>query len=1270
MKTRYTLNLQRYAQEGDLQHTYAPLHNLVDSNGKIIGFQVAGLNTDFEHPINMECQPSYDGTVNLILTDDKNPPRIVNSRFTKIENNRFRVINRNQTQQSNLYDEDKIDLQTRLIKSTDKIPIVSLLDVLSGGNLKGGCYTFYIKLADEDQNETDFVAESGHVYIYKGSYEKISSISGTLADETTDKIIKLKIQNVDRAFPKLFLYFTRATSDLNGIKQTKAYRVKLPYDINNSTETITLNGFEELVELDESKLNVQYNIITKAKTEAQVQNMIFFGNIEQNNVLIDDLQALSYYIKVSIEQGDDIGWISPDDYSIRNRLKPTQCEYYNPLNLYYKLGYWPNELYRLGVVYIMQDGSLSPVFNLRGRRFTEIGQSNFDYDTEKLRDNNGELIKLNKNKILNSPNWLDNTMGVFQNPSKDVNIINYKEKKVCPLYYKIDLSSPVAEELKKLGVRGYFYVRQKRLPLTLCQAYSVGIDPGCYIPVLYDKTTEKPRYIAESFINKNKELVNEISNRIITTSSTNGSGLIAPEVTMIAELRSLFDGAEFGLFRTTNDLCTKVSSQNDRHYYVSDDNNTEFETTDYGKNNLIYIGDSVNSKLLKGYVFSTQAGNAADISQFGLFNDKSNYSADNTSLVRGNYTPFVGVTSNLPSGEIYNIMQRNYNDAYLENYMQIRGEDTAPFYAISDRFALDDTNSSHDIYRGDCFTNTVTVRINRNFIDPEVPTNDIIVDKYTWRDNYKGLNYMKNNIDPDQLKDGYGDYININRSDVNTVPLGMWITYKCLSNYNLCLRSIDTTNVTEMSLMGNARSFYPVEEMSTSSAAKVQDSTLLNQGLNSTLGARQNFIAPNLPYIKDQFDNRIMFSDVQTYGNFQNAYRIFKSLDYQDIERQYGAIVKLVTWNNNLICVFEHGVGYIPVNEKALVSTQSGQSIHMYGAGVLQNQITVINPDFGSIWQDSIIRTPVGLYGVDTTAKKIWRFSQQNGFETISDLKIQKFLNDNIKLNELDKTVKVALRNVKTHYNNFKGDVMFTFYNDDVAWNICYNERMNKWVTRYTWIPLCSENIDNIFYSFDRNGYVLDIAKQADGEQLAVRQGPAGLYVHGQAGVFDKSEGVEIKPTYWYDKQEKFEFEFVCNDQVGAHKIFNNLVIISNNSEPEKFEFIIDGDVYKENIQELDLKGDVILNGEVIDSKDYPNKKALRVDEDCKNIRKVGRRLGNTQYVEDSWYTQITPIKYEHDNKQKETRIRDKYVRIRVIYSGEDLTVITALKTIYTISYA
>lgn len=41
-------------------------------------------------------------------------------------------------------------------------------------------------------------------------------------------------------------------------------------------------------------------------------------------------------------------------------------EYYNPWNIYYRLGYWPGEIYRFSVVFIMKDYSLSPAFDTRG----------------------------------------------------------------------------------------------------------------------------------------------------------------------------------------------------------------------------------------------------------------------------------------------------------------------------------------------------------------------------------------------------------------------------------------------------------------------------------------------------------------------------------------------------------------------------------------------------------------------------------------------------------------------------------------------------------------------------------------------------------------------------------------------------------------------------------------------------------------------------------------------------------------------------------------
>jgi hypothetical protein len=76
---------------------------------------------------------------------------------------------------------------------------------------------------------------------------------------------------------------------------------------------------------------------------------------------------------------------------------------------------------------------------------------------------------------------------------------------------------------------------------------------------------------------------------------------------------------------------------------------------------------------------------------------------------------------------------------------------------------------------------------------------------------------------------------------------------------------------------------------------------------------------------------------------------------------------------------------------------------------------------------------------------------------------------------------------------------------------------------------------------------------------------------------------------------------------------------------------------------------------------------------------KYRRRLGNIQYKEDSWYVTIDPIifdpKLNADKNEvgvnwSSTKIRDKYLKIRVKYSGEDLVVITALKTLMTLSYS
>lgn len=1461
MKTSSILKLKKRNQEGDIAHEYGALYNMLldkdtvidgvpHKKDEIIEFRTDQIGVDLNNPLSIECQPSYDGTVNLIINDDKNPPRIINDRITRIENDRYRIINRNQIEQTNLYKKDEVDSRTRLFRNLNKIPKISLRGINHFGRLKGGNYTFYVKFADNDYNQTDIVCESGIVSIFKGDLQNIKSISGTLADELTDKTINLTISNIDRTFSKVYLYYIRTTSDLNGYPVSETRVVKRPYEIKDSTMVISLNGFEEVEEIAEEELNVKYNLVTAAKTQAQVQNMLFFGNVQGVTLNNKDLQNISLYIPVSLQQENQtIGYVTTK-YESKTSDDINQNEYYNPMNIYYKLGYWPGEIYRLGIVYIMNDDSLTPVYNLRGCRFGNIGDINFDssssYPSLWVLDKDGkptnEMKYVPNDDFIEEDNYLDNTKGVFRVSVKE-SVIDHGKSTIKPISFKATISEDIQNTLKKYGVKGYFLVRQKRIPITLCQGLSIGVDKTSYIPMLYN--TNKSKYFTESFIDNKGILSTGWGSRVIETSDKQTSGLLSVEAMTNPNLKSIFDGTNYTLQEVFDGT---LSSDSIRAYTIKSDKFLQSSTII--KTNTTFIPTDVPLKYINDFGFSTRAGAAEEAKSFGFFGNKD-YSKDNRKLVRGVYTPFLGCNQRLKDNSIYNVMIQNYSTVFEKEYFGIRANDNTEFNAISDRFELGGENTI-SLYRGDCYSVTVTVRMNRNFIDSETPTNETIVDPYTWL----GINVPKNlKSIVGKEESGYNGYqdtsadrwLSINRADLNAVPMGHWVTFKCLANGNIGLRSEDPNHVEEMSLMGNARTFYPMSSMSVSSSNKTEESYLYNQGYSATLGHKRNYPVPNVPYIKDLFDNRLMFSNVQVDDDFRNAYRVFQGLSFKDIDRQYGAIVKILPWNENIFCVFEHGLAIIPINEKALISTSTGQSIHMYGAGVLQTQVSLISPDYGSIWAESIIRTPYGVYGVDTYAKKIWRYSDQKGLELLSDMKIQRFLNDHITLYEHEKYPTIAVRNVKSHFNNYKGDIMFTFYNDDrEEWNFCYNERLDKWITQYSWTPLYSGNINNVFYSLDKKrAEVLAIIYDNQHTSAGLRLGDGqnewertkdytaelsvidysffetftyeagdkrlntpksnlvtssyldsegnevyvewpvkdvvtitrdtvsldkkvlvytdskkvdhklyywkfpititpsvvpenetsavngnkfvqmvaviskytelepdekaeydkllknGFYVHGRAGIFNEMDFTDsqalnkILPTKWYDKQEPFEFEFVVNQPSGLHKMFNDLIILSNNVEPESLEIEVTGDVYhfkKENIfgntkidgytgPDPDVKFPKIILDEA-GTKTYQtevvwdnvlNEYSLRSHQDCLNIRQYGRRLGNIQYVEDSWRTVISPIYYT-DILNKDglhtTRIRDKYAKIRIKYKGDKLAVIMAIQTLVNISYA
>lgn len=152
----------------------------------------------------------------------------------------------------------------------------------------------------------------------------------------------------------------------------------------------------------------------------------------------------------------------------------------------------------------------------------------------------------------------------------------------------------------------------------------------------------------------------------------------------------------------------------------------------------------------------------------------------------------------------------------------------------------------------------------------------------------------KTQEESEKVDEEFGDYYKINRGDLNSAPMGMWVTFKLLSSYNLGLRAEDRNHTEEMALMGNPRSFYPLTSMSVAPNAKISESRLLNLGYSATVGAKEYYEAGEVPYAKNLFDNRVAYSNIQVEDDFKNGYRIFSEVAYQDIDRQYGAIVKLL----------------------------------------------------------------------------------------------------------------------------------------------------------------------------------------------------------------------------------------------------------------------------------------------------------------------------------------------------------------------------------------
>lgn len=1178
--------------------------------GELVDFITEQLSFDLNHPVEILPQPSYDGSVNLILNDGLNIPRLINSRFTVTGRNTYKVIDRKGDNDTNIYDEgSQFDVDSSLFKIVNKIPELKYLGTTQG-NMPIGNYHFYFKYTDTDDNESDWVAESGLVSVFMGVDPQ--SVNTGLRDENSLKGVKFLLSNIDIGYQYVSIYYTRYTAEVDSNLIVQAKKIDKKFLVNNSgTCNIYISGDENLIDVTLEDINSSFDVIQTAQTQCSAANRLFMANIHKSKIEYDILSKLSLcFCPYKSEKDYELSGNINCDYDISAQSNG----YYDSQYIYDYTGYWPGELYRLGIVYILKDGSLSPVFNIRGATNIPLKDpSNPYYAVEQKFAQNVPF-----NEILSSINYSEDNYLLTECEAENENakgVIQLSERytpatKPFPVYgIRIDADKQVIQELDNY-VKGFFFVRQKRIPLTLAQGICIGLDNKSRTPTLpayqdvittietdksFVETTDLNfvNYVSEGFLNrfyydlqvkpserwklfgKILATIVVIAAAIVVSVFTCGAGAEAGGVAIAATVTALgltgvadvaavtgvvaavavaatvvvyaateagyaikhalqsnavkeikgrneeipdgyerveteasrqvthdlqsryiisepnknkdeafivpdyqvngpyynqlFTGSEFTLKPTLEQPATSYLNigyfdSQERHFYVSQYN--VYQQAESEVVRLVGVPDGCPVKMIGEKCYKARAGYPEEAYKYAFvreeFEDSQN-KRDNSDIIRGNFGSFVGVSDYKGHAcDQVNIMIPGYQDNKLFDYVKLRAQDTSAFYAISDRIDIkasrsdysllqENTNQVNDFsgvyYRGDCYICQYTHRIVRNFNDPSAPYNDVIVDPNSWKDNY----------DPDKPE----NYANINLGDINAVQLGLWLTFQLRSSYNLNIRTIDKSHVDEYLMCGNYRSFYPHYGQLALGSQKIPDSDQYNKGFSKSVSEKYYFEVPDIPYIKQEFQNRIVFSDIHINDAYKNGFRVLRTMNHKDYPMTYGSITKILEVANQLFVVFEHGVGLITINNSAEHSSQ------------VLSDVTMLNDMYGSQWKDSVIKTPRGIYGVDTVAKKIWRV-REGKFELISDFKVQEFLNQNITLSERELTPTLGIRNVKTLYNAFKQDVMFTFYDNlygfhEKAWNLCWNEILEVFTTFYSWIPSEMQNIDNIPFSFDRD---------------------------------------------------------------------------------------------------------------------------------------------------------------------------------------------------------
>lgn len=350
----------------------------------VVNFQgsIAGLNFSVNHPIEAEYKINATDDISVYFTDDFNPPRFMNITTPPDSNNASLDI----------------EVTFSLFPVLAKYPKISLDRITAGGTINVGTYYITCQLVTQDGATTNVLDISNPIYINPESEPTASQdfgitssystndYTGADPNNTTNKKILMNINNLD--FENYQFLRPIVIIQVAGSRSA----VSLPdIPITESTKSFSYTGYEEAATFNLADIQIYRTAYTKAKTIAQVDDVLYLGNLVRSKVDLG-YQKFANNIKIKSEQLDPNGGQNDTGSQSQAFFGSAAIRQHSDAGIgtlfhdgepkttdsgqsfgrsaydnYYFKGYQRDETYAFYIAWILKDGSESIAYHIPGR---------------------------------------------------------------------------------------------------------------------------------------------------------------------------------------------------------------------------------------------------------------------------------------------------------------------------------------------------------------------------------------------------------------------------------------------------------------------------------------------------------------------------------------------------------------------------------------------------------------------------------------------------------------------------------------------------------------------------------------------------------------------------------------------------------------------------------------------------------------------------------------------------------------------------------------